>query len=278
MSGDMGGGAGWLGGELTTLALCWRMERRDGVAIGLTDHDRDIALDGLSYRAAPGMVPSAIKRSSDIDADTMQVAGALTSAAIDEEGLLAGRWDGARVVLFGVDWSGDGGDRVPLGEGRLGSVELKDGGFSAELAGVAAALARPVVEATAPECRAELGDARCRVTMAGRRRFVRLVAIDGAVLTADADEPVANAYGGGVLRWFGGGNCGMEAAIAGSAGATVTLRAPPPLAVAGGILVELIEGCDKSIATCAGRFANAANFRGEPYLPGIDLLTRYPGA
>ncbi|MBS0285228.1 MAG: hypothetical protein JSS15_12490 [Proteobacteria bacterium] len=22
---------------------------------------------------------------------------------------------------------------------------------------------------------------------------------------------------------------------------------------------------------------NAANFRGEPYLPGIDLLTRYPG-
>jgi hypothetical protein len=45
-----------------------------------------------------------------------------------------------------------------------------------------------------------------------------------------------------------------------------------------GELVEVIEGCDKTIATCAGRFANAANFRGEPYLPGIDLLTRYPGA
>jgi len=43
-------------------------------------------------------------------------------------------------------------------------------------------------------------------------------------------------------------------------------------------LVELVEGCDKSLATCATRFANAVNFRGEPYLPGIDLLTRYPGA
>jgi hypothetical protein len=42
-------------------------------------------------------------------------------------------------------------------------------------------------------------------------------------------------------------------------------------------LVEVSEGCDKSIATCAGRFGNAANFRGEPYLPGVDLLTRYPG-
>jgi hypothetical protein len=55
------------------------------------------------------------------------------------------------------------------------------------------------------------------------------------------------------------------------------LRAPPRFEPVGA-LVELIEGCDKSIATCAGRFANAANFRGEPYLPGIDLLTRYPGA
>ena len=33
----------------------------------------------------------------------------------------------------------------------------------------------------------------------------------------------------------------------------------------------------KSIATCAGRFGNTLNFRGEPYLPGVDLLTRYPG-
>jgi hypothetical protein len=31
------------------------------------------------------------------------------------------------------------------------------------------------------------------------------------------------------------------------------------------------------LATCGGRFGNALNFRGEPYLPGIDLLTRYPG-
>jgi uncharacterized phage protein (TIGR02218 family) len=270
-------GAGWLAGELTTLALCWRIERRDGVAIGLTDHDRDLTIEGLCYRAAPGMVPSAIKRSSDIDADTMQVAGALTSEAIDEESLLAGRWDGARVVLFGVDWTGGGDARVALGEGRLGSVELKDGGFSAELAGIAAALGRPVVEATAPECRAELGDARCRVPMAGRRRFARVLAVDGAVLTTDGEEPLANACGGGVLRWFGGADGGMEAAIALSAGATVTLRAAPPLAVVAGTLVELIEGCDKSIATCAARFANAANFRGEPYLPGMDLLTRYPG-
>ena len=45
-----------------------------------------------------------------------------------------------------------------------------------------------------------------------------------------------------------------------------------------GTLIELIEGCDKRFETCRDRFANALNFRGEPHLPGIDLLTRYPGA
>jgi uncharacterized phage protein (TIGR02218 family) len=81
-----------------------------------------------------------------------------------------------------------------------------------------------------------------------------------------------------VLRWFGGANGGLESAVVASAGASVTLQRAPAFAVAAGTLVELVEGCDKSLATCATRFANAVNFRGEPYLPGIDLLTRYPGA
>ena len=80
------------------------------------------------------------------------------------------------------------------------------------------------------------------------------------------------------MRWFGGANGGLESAIAAADGVAVTLRAVPTFAVEAGALVETVEGCDKSLATCAARFGNAANFRGEPHLPGIDLLTRYPGA
>lgn len=264
-----------LEGALTTIALCWRIERRDGVAIGLTAHDRDLVIGGMVYRAAPGMTPSAIGRSAALDADSMDVTGALTSSAIREDDLLAGRWDGARVAVFATDWTvPDAG--VALGEGTIGAVETQNGVLTAELRGIAAALERPVVEETSPECRAELGDRRCRVAMAGRRRFARVIVAEGAVLTLDAVEPGDNAYGGGRLRWFGGGNSGLEGAIAQSAGPLVVLRRAPRFA-ATGARVELIEGCGKSIAICADRFGNAANFRGEPYLPGIDLLTRYPG-
>ncbi|WP_010184831.1 DUF2163 domain-containing protein [Sphingomonas sp. PAMC 26605] len=267
-----------LTGPLTTLALCWRIERRDGVAIGLTDHDRDLEIDGLVHAAAPGMTPSAIKRSDGLDADTMDITGALTSAAIGERDLIAGRWDGARVQLFAVDWSGADATRVALGEGTIGAVETDRHGFTAELRGATAALDRPVVEATSPECRAELGDRRCRVAMAGRRRFAQIVACADRVVTLDTREAWPNAYAGGLLRWIGGANSGLEAAVAQSDGADVVLRVDPVFVVAPGDRVEVIEGCDKSLATCAARFANAVNFRGEPYLPGIDLLTRYPGA
>ena len=266
----------WLDEPLATIALCWRIERRDGVAIGLTAHDRDLEVDGFIYRAAPGMTPSAVKRSASFDADSMDVTGALTGAAISERDLLAGRWDGARVALFAVDWS-DPGEPVSLGEGTIGAVETRDGTMTAELRGVAAALEAPVVETTSPECRAELGDHRCRVAMAGRRRVARVTAAADAVLTL-AGAPVATGiYAGGRMRWLTGGNSGLEDAIGASAGANVTLRQPPRFEAIGS-LVEVSEGCDKSIATCAGRFANAVNFRGEPYLPGVDLLTRYPGA
>ncbi len=268
--------ADWLDGDLTSVTLCWRIDRPDGVTIGLTAHDCDLEIDGLVYRAAPGMTPSAVERSAGLEADTMDVSGALTGAAISEADLLAGRWDGARVSLFACDWAAPE-ERIPLGSGFIGAVETRDGNLTAELRGWSTALERPVVEETSPECRAELGDRRCRVPMAGRRRYARVLSVTDETLTVDGGEPSSNAYGGGRLRWLSGGNSGLEDAIAVSQGATITLRTPPRFA-GENALVELIEGCAKSLAVCAERFGNAVNFRGEPYLPGNDLLTRYPGA
>lgn len=270
---------GWLDPELTSLAFCWRLDRRDGVALGFTTHDRDLAIGGLVYRASPGMLPSAISMSDGFDVATLDVSGALTSDAVTAADLSDGRWDGARVRLFATSWEAPGADILALARGELGDVGLKDGAFTVELRGPTALLERPVVEQTSPECRASLGDRRCRIDMAGRQRILSVTAvIDAATLELNAAEPAANAYGYGWLRWLDGANGGLTSAILTSEGAAVTLREPPPHAVTWGARVELIEGCDKAFATCRDRFANGINFRGEPYLPGNDLLTRYPGA
>jgi uncharacterized phage protein (TIGR02218 family) len=77
------------------------------------------------------------------------------------------------------------------------------------------------------------------------------------------------------LRWLDGANAGLEAFILGNQATSLTLAEPPPLPVAAGDRAEITEGCDRRFATCVSRFQNAANFRGEPHLPGNDLLTRY---
>lgn len=267
-----------VGSELTTIAFCWRLERRDGVTLGFTSHDRDLLIGGLRYRAAPGMLPSAIALSEGFDADTLDVAGALTADAITAEDLCAGRWDGAAVSIFMTDWENLEALPVPLARGELGDVGIRSNGFEAELRGAATALERPVVERTSPECRAELGDKRCRVDMAGRTRLARIASVASETEIDLSVAVAADALRYGRARWMSGRNCGIEIEVTGSAGARLSLRYPPPFPAAPGDLVEIAEGCDKSLATCSGRFANAINFRGEPHLPGTDLLTRYPGA
>ncbi|HEX8442092.1 MAG TPA: DUF2163 domain-containing protein [Allosphingosinicella sp.] len=261
--------------ELTSIAFCWRVERRDGVALGCTSHDRDLLIDGLVYRASPGMLPSAVSLSDGFEASALDVSGALTSDAITEADLAAGRWDGAAVFLFMVDWEEPGAEELPLARGELGDISLTGQGFTAELKGMTAALDRPVVEQTSPECRAELGDARCRVDMAGRVRIARIAAIVGEETFELSEAGADRAYAYGRLRWITGNNSGLESPVLTSAGARLTLREPPPQQARIGDLVEMAEGCDRAFATCTGRFANALNFRGEPHLPGIDLLTRY---
>ena len=267
---------GFLERDLTGFALCWRIERRDGVVIGLTAHDRDLWIDGLRYRSAPSIAPSAIEDEPVLQGDALDVAGALSSEAITADDLRAGRWNGAAVRMLAADWE-DTRQFIQITRGELGAVSIERGRFNAELKGPGAALDRPIVESTSPYCRAELGDRRCRVDLAARRRMAQVASAEGDVLMLDAAEPSPGGWGSGRLRWLTGRNSGLTNIVLTSNGAEVTLTEPPAFVPVAGDRVELFEGCDKRFVTCRDRFANAQNFRGEPHLPGVDLLTRYPG-
>ncbi|MCE7798643.1 DUF2163 domain-containing protein [Sphingobium sufflavum] len=261
---------------LCALAFCWRLDRRDGVAMGLTSHDRTLAVGGLDYAASPGMLPSAIRQTGTLDAAVMDVEGALSADSLSARDLAQGRWDGAAVALYLTEWTEPGVLWLELARGTLGPVRQVKGSFVAALHGAKAAFGRAVAPATSPTCRASLGDADCRVDMALRRRMLRIGGVDGERLLAPGVEGAD--YAGGRLRWLGGARCGLWDGIAGGEAGALLLDEPPDGVIGAGTPVLIEEGCDKRIATCSARFGNAVNFRGEPYLPGNDLLTRYPGA
>lgn len=58
----------------------------------------------------------------------------------------------------------------------------------------------------------------------------------------------------------------------------LTLFLPMPFDVVPGDSLNVSAGCDKSLAVCRDSFDNILNFRGEPYVPGNDLLFRTPDA
>ncbi|MGB3166763.1 MAG: DUF2163 domain-containing protein [Alteraurantiacibacter sp.] len=265
----------FLATELEGVATWWSIKRRDGMALGFTSHDRDLVLDGLTHRAAPGMVPSAIRRTASVERDAVEVEGVLAHDSIAEEDLATGRFAGARIAVGVVDW--ETLERTTLFHGELGDISREDGSFEAELRSAKARLEVDLVPRTSPTCRAAFCDAQCGVNPALHTHLAQVASVNlAANRVAFSGALAPNAMVGGELRWLDGPAAGvrMQVIDADASGWVTDLDLPDGLTP--GHRAYLREGCDHTIATCAARFGNAANFRGEPHLPGNDLLARYP--
>lgn len=265
----------WFSTELETVATFWRVSRRDGVTLGFTSHDRDLWFDGVLHRAAPGMIPSSIRRSSDFEPDSAEVQGALSHASIGATDLAQGRFDGAQVRIGVVDW--ESGEVEVLYRGAIGGVTDEAGRFSAELVSRKNELLIDPVPRTGPSCRAQFCAPGCNLDPAPFDHEASCMAVDLAANAVTLSLAVdAALLLGGTLRWFDGPHAGMSMMIMGQVGEALVLDWPLLPGIPAGARVVVREGCDHTIETCATRFANAANFQAEPYLPGNDLVTRYP--
>jgi len=261
--------------ELEGVATWWSIRRRDGVTLGFTSHNRNLAFGGMTYRAAPGMIPSAIRRTASLERDAVEVEGVLSHDSISRADLQAGRFAEARIAIGLVDW--ETLDRATLFNGSLGSVSQEDGSFAAELRSAKASLEVDLVPRTSPTCRARFCDPECGVNAA---RFTHLCAVSSIDLEANSTSftgaPGAAEMRNGHVKWIDGPFSGVTMQVIDAGTGGLVLDQPLSSTISAGQLAYLREGCDHTIATCSGRFDNAVNFRGEPHLPGNDLLARYP--
>lgn len=262
-------------GELDCVATWWSIRRKDGVTLGFTSHDRDIAFGGIRYRAAPGMVPSAIRRTAGLERDAVEVEGVLAHDAISAEDLERGRYADARVAIGVVDW--ETREHATLFHGRLGNVAQEDGRFEAELRSAKSDLEIDVVPRTSPTCRAGFCDAACGLSSARFTHLGTVKAVDlaqnGATFAASVAPELLRH---GQVKWLDGPMAGVTMQVIDVEGEALVLDRLLGDGMVAGHRAMLREGCDHTLATCSARFRNAVNFRGEPHLPGNDLLARYP--
>lgn len=268
---------------VTTVCRAWAVTRRDSVILGFTDHDRDLAFDGITFRASTGLTARALEQSTGLAVDNAEAVGALSDAAIREADIAAGLYDGAGVRSWLVNWA-DVAERKLTFRGSIGEIERQGPGFRAELRGLAEALNQPRNAVYQKPCAAVLGDARCGVdtSTSGASLDAAVVSIlGGTVLTL----PAAPTFPQG---WFTRGRLTvLDGAATGAIGVVkrdrdvagqriVELWELLSAGLASGDLVRIEPGCDKRLATCRDKFDNLLNYRGFPDIPGEDWLVSYP--
>ncbi|MBI1365772.1 MAG: DUF2163 domain-containing protein [Alphaproteobacteria bacterium] len=263
----------------TTLCTCWRIARRDGAAFRFTDHDRALVVGGEIYEPDTAGDGAALQSSADLSVDNSQVQGALSSERLSAAELASGRFDGAAVEIWRVNWAAPE-QRVLLKRGVIGEVRRDGAAFTAEIRGLSAALDETAGRVYGRLCDAAVGDARCGVDLddpafKGAGAIIEALdeqrfAVSG--LDAFADDWFVH----GRLDWTSGANAGASGHVKAQGKGALSLWLPPGFPPAPGDAFEVRAGCDKRFETCREKFSNGVNFRGFHLMPGNDFVLSYP--
>jgi uncharacterized phage protein (TIGR02218 family) len=267
----------------TTLCRCWDITRTDGTIMGFTDHDVELAFDGVSYRADTGLSAMALQQTTGMAVDNTEALGALRDGAIREEDIEAGRYDSAALRAWLVNWA-DVAQRQLLFRGTIGEIRRFGEGFEAELRGLTQPLNLPYGRAYQKSCTAILGDKACGVDLKAPQFSVSTT----AVKVVDRQVFHFNGLEGFEPGWFQAGRLIVESGAAeGLVGMIkrdlsedglrrIELWHPLRAGLVAQDVLRLEAGCDKRVPTCRGKFNNLLNYRGFPDIPGDDWSVSDP--
>ncbi len=282
MSGDKQALQAHLQTGLTTTCRCWAITRSDGQTFGFTDHDMELSFDGLTFKASTGLTAAAIEQATGLSIDNSEAMGALSDVSVCEEDIEAGRFDGAEVRAWLVNWA-DPAQRMLQFRGSIGELRRAGGAFHAELRGLTDLLNRPLGRIYQKPCTAVLGDGNCRFALdtPGYRAEAEIVGLEGAaVRLKGADGADEGWFERGRLDVLDGTARGLWASIKldqrADGGRDVTFWSAIGGGLAVGDRVQLTAGCDKRMTTCRLKFNNILNFQGFPDLPHEDWVMAVP--
>ena len=258
------------------MADCYTLTLRTGTVLTLTNADVPVALngatylansiliDGLQYKCAVGL--DVDKQKVTIAARPTDTIGGIPFLVAVRNGLLDG-CEVQRDRAFLTAWGTPPVGSVTLFKGRVSTVDGV-GRTSAQVT-VASDLVLLDIDMPRnlyqPSCNHVLFDSGCGLV---KNAFGAAGTVGvGATARLVPWSAASSAYAQGTITFTSGANTGATATIKVATAATLTLAYPLPSVPASGDGFTAYQGCDHTLATCRAKFANAANFRGFPYVP-----------
>ncbi len=267
-----------------SVCRAWAVIRKDGTKFGFTDHDRALAFDGYEFKADTGLSAKALQQATGLSVDNTEAMGALSDAAIREEDIAAGRFDGADVIAWLVNWSDVSARRIMF-RGTIGELRRGGGAFHAELRGLTEALGRPIGRVYQKPCSAVLGGRGCSFDLETPGYFYEAPVArveDNRVFSFEgATEFESDWFQRGRLEVVTGAATGLTGSIKRDRFSSDGFRdleiwEPLRATIAPGDIVRVSAGCDKRMETCRLKFNNLMNYQGFPDIPEEDWVTVYP--
>jgi uncharacterized phage protein (TIGR02218 family) len=268
---------------LTTTCHAWAIVRKDGTVYGFTDHDLPLSFEGIMFKADTGLSAVALHQSTGLSIDNTEAMGALSDAAIREDDIEAGRFDGADVRGWLVNWANPD-QRWLQFRGSIGELRRAGGAFQAELRGLTEALNRPLGRVYQKPCTAVLGDKSCRFDLAtlgyAAERIINVVEQNRVFKWSNFAGFDEDWFTRGRLIVVDGTGAGLHGIVKNdetvNGARIIELWEPIRAQIGAGQTVRLEAGCDKRSETCRLKFNNYRNYQGFPDIPGEDWIAAYP--
>ena len=258
----------------TTLALCWKVIRKDTTVLGFTSTDRDLTWGGVTYKAKTGVANKTVLASStSVSVDTHDVELLLDSEDIITQDLAAGLYDYAQLWFYLVDHTDPESWNIILARGTLGQVIIKDNVASVEFRSLKQALQQDIGRLFTRRCDADFGDTRCGVDLGPLTVTGTVTSVTNRKIFVGSAVPARK---GGKITWTSGQNTGLAGEIKAIVGYELRLMLPAIYNITPGDGYSVYAGCDKLFSTCRDIYNNVINFRGFPHIPGYDAVLRYP--
>ena len=258
--------------EVTTLAWCWEVTRQASEIHRFTTFDKNIELNGNTYISRTGFIPSAIQVFNRANPDNISVSG-LLSTVLNKADIIAGFYNYIKIKIFLVNWEDLSQGVINLFNGFTGRFDVVDDNtFRVELSSLKQRLLNNIGRVVTPECRVDLGDNSCRVDLLALSREGQITEVTSRnefeVSLSYSDNDFANL---GIFTFTSGRNQGKAIEIRSQIGRDIVLYLATPFNIEVGTTYSMVPGCDKRFSTCHDKFSNRVNFRGFPYLPGLDF-------
>lgn len=262
-----------INGSVASVVTCWKVIRKDGEILGFTDHSEPITFDSVTFEAKSGYSRSAIDSNLELSVSNLEIESIFDSSGITEQDLVKGRYDGARIEVYLVNWQ-NVSERVLYLKATLGECKNTGEIYTAELRALSDKLNQNIANLTSRSCRYQFGDSRCGINLASHTwtGTVAAVASRQSFELSDTAPTTDNYFNEGTVTFTSGNNEGVIGQVLGYNSARIlTLWEPAPYTITVGDSLTVTTGCNRELSGCQG-YSNVVNFGGEPHVPGADKV------